>query len=183
MQGHHLILGELVDYISGEVLADTHDERHRQELARLLVERKGYRKTDITPRHALKVAAGEKCAVVKIDFVVTVAGRIGMIVRYGPGSLVTRQRPALAAARLIAPYQVSVVVVTNGRSADILDGPSGKTLASGLESIPTRQQLQAKVAGEEFQPIAEAQKAFEARIVYAFEIDDSCPCDDTICRL
>ena len=45
MNGHHLILGELTDTITRETLADTHDERQRQKLARLLVEKKGYRRS------------------------------------------------------------------------------------------------------------------------------------------
>ena len=39
MGGHHLILGKLTDFISGEILDDTLDERHRQKIARLLVAR------------------------------------------------------------------------------------------------------------------------------------------------
>ncbi len=30
---HHLILGELTDYLTEETLADTHDERLRQKLS------------------------------------------------------------------------------------------------------------------------------------------------------
>ena len=40
MNGHHLILGELDDFVTGQRLADTHDERYRQRLSRLLVEEK-----------------------------------------------------------------------------------------------------------------------------------------------
>ncbi|MCP4369667.1 MAG: type I restriction enzyme HsdR N-terminal domain-containing protein, partial [Deltaproteobacteria bacterium] len=53
--GHHLILGKLVDFITGETIQDTHDERYRQKLARLLVEKKGYTKNDIKPRFELSV--------------------------------------------------------------------------------------------------------------------------------
>ena len=42
MNGHHLILGKLSDYLTGDTLDDTHDERYRQKIARLLVDRKGY---------------------------------------------------------------------------------------------------------------------------------------------
>ena len=47
MNGHHLILGELDDFLTGEPIKDTHDERYRQQLAQLLVNRKGYLKSDI----------------------------------------------------------------------------------------------------------------------------------------
>ena len=58
MDGHHLILGELEDLITGQIIADTHDERYRQKIARLLVEGKGYLKGDIQPRQSLLVQAG-----------------------------------------------------------------------------------------------------------------------------
>jgi hypothetical protein len=183
MQGHHLIFGELVDFISGEIILDTHDERYRQKVARLLVNQKGYLKKEIQPRRELLVTAGNKSAIVKIDFQINLDGSVGMIVKYGPGSLVTRHRPALAASRLVAPYQVPVVVVTNGEQAEILEGASGKVISQGLESIPAKAELSEKIAKTSFNRISAQQAEVESRVVYAFEVDGSCPCDDTICRL
>ena len=114
MVGHHLIFGDLEDYLTGEVLKDTHDERYRQKLARLLVERKGFSKSEISPRMALRVQAGDKCAIIKIDLGVVLSKQMYMIIKYGPGSIVTRHRPALAASRLLTTYQIPVVAVTNG---------------------------------------------------------------------
>lgn len=182
-QGHHLILGELVDFITGKTIEDTHDERYRQKLARLLVNHKGFLKKEIRPRRDLLVSAGEKSAIVKIDFEIYLSGKIGMIIKYGPGSLVTRQRSALAASRLVAPYQVPVVVVTNGEDAEILEGTTGQVIGRGLTSIPAKSELAAKITGTALDRIATKQAEIEARIVYAYEVDGSCPCDDTICKL
>ena len=183
MKGHHLILGELVDFITGETLADTHDERYRQKLARILVNRKGFIKKEIKPRRKLRVSAGEKHAMIKIDIEVNVSGKIDMIIKYGPGSLVTRQRPALALSRLVAPYQVPIVVVTNGEDADILEGKTGDVFARGLESIPSKKDLVKKIITINPDRISPEQAEIESRIVYAYEVEGSCPCDDTICRL
>jgi hypothetical protein len=183
MDGHHLILGELTDLITGETLTDTHDERYRQKIARVLLESKGYDRTRIQARYPLKVQAGPNCALIKIDFVLSIAAKIGMIVKYGPGSLVTRYRPALAAGRLMAPYQIPRVVVTNGEAADILDGSSGKLVASGLDAMPSKVELEAVMAHLPTTEITPARAEAESRIVYAFEVDGACPCDDTICRL
>ena len=182
-QGHHLVLGELSDFITGETLEDTHDERYRQKIARLLVKRQGYDKADIEPRCDLIVTAGEKRAIAKVDFSVNLSGKICMIIKYGPGSLVTRHRPALAASRLLAPYQIPVVVVTNGENADIINGASGKLISKGLDSIPARSELMTRIANERFVPVSGEQAERESRIFYAFEVDGSCPCDDTVCRL
>ena len=66
VEGHHLILGQLTDFLTGRVLDDTHDERYRQKLARLLVEQKGYAKADVLPRRELRVSAGNNCALIWI---------------------------------------------------------------------------------------------------------------------
>ncbi|MEW6670388.1 MAG: type I restriction enzyme HsdR N-terminal domain-containing protein [Thermodesulfobacteriota bacterium] len=184
MNGHHLILGKLTDFITGEILNDTHDERYRQKLARLLVEDKGYCKADIIPRCELLVTAGDgKRALIKVDFKISLAGRTAMIIKYGPGSLVTRQRPALAAARLLETYQIPLVVVTNGEGADILAGVSGKVISSGLETIPSKTELAQMTATVSFDSISSQRAEMESRILYAFEVDGCCPCDDSVCRL
>jgi len=172
--GHHLILGKLVDFITGETIEDTHDERYRQKLARLLVEKKGYTKNDIKPRFELSVSADIKKGVVEIDFLITLSDKICMIIKYSPGSLVTRHRPVLAASRLVAPYQVPIVVTTNGKDADILDGYTNGVISSGLESIPAKEQLAKQVADISFEHISSRQAEMESRIIYAFEIDGCC---------
>ncbi|MGD8448291.1 MAG: type I restriction enzyme HsdR N-terminal domain-containing protein [Desulfobacterales bacterium] len=182
-QGHHLILGELVDFITGKTIQDTHDERYRQKLARILVEHKGYLKKEIEPGRELLIAAADKKAVITVDYTIKLAGKICIIIKYGPGSLVTRHRPALAASRLVAPYQVPVVVITNGEDADILEGATGKVISIGLESIPAKAELIEKVANIHFDPISTKQAEMESKIIYAFEVDGSCLCDDSICRL
>ncbi len=183
MQGHHLILGELDDLITGETIKDTLDERYRQKIAGLLVHHKGYLRTDITPRRQLLVAAGDSRASVKIDFVIQFAGRIWMIIKFGPGSIVTRRRPVLAASRIMAPYQIPVAVVTNGKDAEVLDGASGDMLSTGLETIPSKSELQKMTTKDHFKAIDKRRADMESRIIYCFEVDGSCPCDDDVCRL
>jgi hypothetical protein len=183
MDGHHLILGELVDLISGETIEDTHDERYRQKIARLLIDRKGYLKSDIETRKNLVVQAGDKRAVIKIDFAINLFEKICMIINYGPGSLVTRHRPLLAASRVLAAYQIPVAVVTNGEDAEVLEGSSAKVRSRGLETIPSKSQLTEIAAGCDFAEIPPARAAMESRILYCFEVDDRCPCDQDVCRL
>jgi hypothetical protein len=183
MAGHHLVLGEIVDFIKGERLKDTHDERHRQKIARILVDEKGFQKQEIEPRKKLLVTAGDKRATVKIDFLIKLLDRICMIIKYGPGSMVTRRRSALAASRLVAPYQVPVAVVTNGEDADILDGLTGEVVFEGLGNIPSKSQLLKRIGNQLFSRIPDDRAEMEARILYFYEVDGSCPCDENICRL
>ncbi|MDA8137804.1 MAG: type I restriction enzyme HsdR N-terminal domain-containing protein [Desulfobacteraceae bacterium] len=182
MNDHHLILGQLTDFLSGRMIDDTHDERYRQKIARLLVLTKGYPQTDILAAHSVTVQADHKCARVPVTFICNIDGRAAILIHYGPGSLVTRHRPALALARLAAPYQIPVVVVTNGETADILDGRTGKVVASGLEQIPSHDELSQILEDWVWETIAPERGQKEARIVMAFEVDDRCPCDSTVCR-
>lgn len=183
MSGHHLILGELIDVVTGAVLPDTHDERYRQKIARLLLEQKGYRKRDIRPRVDLVVQADARRAVIKVDYLVGAEARPGMLIKFGPGSLVTRRRPALAAARLVGPCQVPVVVVTNGEDAEILEGATGKVVGRGLTAIPDRHALETLTNTQTVDSIPPERAEMESRIAYCYEVEGACPCDDTVCRL
>jgi hypothetical protein len=183
MNGHHLILGKLTDFLTGEVLDDTLDERYRQKIARWLVEQKHYHPQEIEPRRDLLLQADQRRAVIKVDFVVRLAGRIGMIIRFGPGSLVSRERPALAVSRLVETYQVPIAVVTNGEDAEVLAAGSGEVMGRGLDAIPSRPELLDAMQAHSFEPIAPQRAVMEARVAYCYDVDGACPCDDTICRL
>ncbi|MGD8714469.1 MAG: type I restriction enzyme HsdR N-terminal domain-containing protein [Desulfobacterales bacterium] len=183
MDGHHLILGELVDHITGEIINDTHDERYRQKIAHLLINHKEYFRSDIKPRQELLVKAGDNRAIIKIDFLIHVSNRIGMVIKYGPGSIVTRRRSVLAASRLVTLYQVPIAVVTNGEDAEILDGFSGNVISRGLGSIPSKSQLTDIVSVSPSNKISGSRTEMELRIIYCYEVDGSCPCDEDICRL
>lgn len=183
MTGHHLILGELTDAVTGETLEDTHDERYRQKIARILLSERGFSRDEITPRVPLTVAAGNRRGRIRVDFLVAVDGKPAMMIKYGPGSLITRHRPALAMSRLLADHQIPVVVVTNGEEAEVLEGASGRLTGQGFRAIPDRAGLAEIVSRSAFDPIPPRRVEMEGRIVYCYEIDGSCPCDTDICRL
>jgi hypothetical protein len=108
---------------------------------------------------------------------------IAMVIHYGPGSLVTRHRPILAMSRLVQANQVPLAVVTNGEDADILDGESGRVIASGLNQIPTKTQLSHIVDARQWPMVPPKRREMESRILMAFEIDGRCPCDDSVCAI
>lgn len=179
MSEHHLVLGETIDFITGKTIKDTHDERYRQKIAHFLVEQKGYLKTDIKPGKALRLSIDGNIAAIRIDFAVTVDDKKIMIIRYGPGSLVTRERPSVAAARLLESYQIPITVVTNGENAEILDTVSGKVIADGFDAIPSKEESAELVKQMDFHKISEKQAEKEARILYAFDIVGSCECGNS----
>ena len=183
MNDHHLIMGRLTDYLTGQRLDDTHDERYRQKLARHLVEYCGYAKSDLTPRFRLTVSACDRRAAIPVDFLITLSSRIGMVIKYGPGSLVTRHNPAIAISRVIQPYQIPLVVVTNGEDAHIIDCRTGKLTGEGLMNIPAKKNLETIMQAHVFEAVPVKMVEMANQIIYAFEVDGSCPCDTDICRL
>ena len=178
---HHYIHGTCSDYVTGESLVDTDDERYRQKLARYLVEEKGYAKDELEPRLKIETLFAGQFVTSIIDLVVRVGGKRVMIVRYGPGSLVTRERPAVAAARVLDEAdQIPFAVVTNGEDAEVLDSSTGKVRGVGLAAIPDRHDLERFAAGHKFlaRPVGKALEA-ELRILNAFDVEKCCvggPC-------
>ncbi len=181
LPSHHMIYGTLTDYVSGETVVDTDDERYRQKLARFLVEHKGYEKADIEARLSIETLFAKQFVVSTVDLVVTVSKKRMMVIRYGPGSLVTRERPALAAARVLDPhYQIPLAVVTNGEDAEVLETFSGKVIGEGLAAIPDKNKIMNMLETLPFNPPpAGVNKEKELRILNAFDVEVCCsggPC-------
>lgn len=174
--GHHIVYGELRDYLTGEVLPDTDDERIRQDLARLLVERLGYDRDELEPRLTIDTCYNGNRTQTLIELTVRVNGRRLFIVRYGPGSLVTRETAAIAAARLLDPgYRIPLAVVTNGRDAELLETARGKVLATGMACIPDRSRAETLADECVFEPFADPGKRDQAlRILNVFDQEVCC---------
>jgi hypothetical protein len=125
---HHLVLGTCTDFLTGDSIIDSHDERYRQKIFKLLVWTFGFKKNEIESNRTIEVSTGKRKASLKVDCLVKIRGKISILVKYAPGSLVTRRISTLALSRIVAPYQIPFVVVTNGEDAEIIDGFSGKVI-------------------------------------------------------
>ncbi|MBU1342841.1 MAG: type I restriction enzyme HsdR N-terminal domain-containing protein [Proteobacteria bacterium] len=178
---HHLVLGKLSDFLTGCVLSDTHDERYRQKIAKKLVQNCKFKKTDILSNITIEVAAGKRKATLKVDFIITFQGKTVVLIKYAPGSLVTRRLSTIALSRILKPYQIPIVVITNGEDAEILDGNSGKVMATGLEKLPYKEDIEKNMASFLFKPIENIMFDQASRIAYACEVDGACPCDSDVC--
>lgn len=174
--GHHIVYGTLQDFLTGEELPDTDDERYRQQLAQLLVEEKGFGVGELQPRLAIETQFNGQFVKSVVELTVCLEDRRVMIIRYGPGSLVTRERPAIAAARILDPeYRIPLAVVTNLRDAELLETKTGKVLATGMSHIPDRKELAAMLSSLEFEPFVDEQsREREARILNAFDVEVCC---------
>ncbi len=173
---HHMIYGTLTDFITGEDLPDTDDERFRQELSKMMVEKLGYRKDELKPRRHIETLFTSQFVRSNIEFTIELAGKTILLLRYAPGSLVSRERAAIAAARVLEKeYQIPLAVVTNGRDAELLDTGNGEVLATGMGGIPDKKQAERMLPGLEFKNAPEGKKREgELRILNAFDVQICC---------
>ena len=178
---HHLVLGKLKDFLTGSVLTDTLDERYRQKIAKKLIFDGKFEKNAIETNISLKVVAGQRKGVIKVDFLVKYQEKIIALIKYAPGSLVTRRLSTLALSRIIKPYQIPIVVVTNGEDAEIIDGDSGKVTLTGLDNLPVKKNVKENFSSFSFKLIKKKMYDQASRIAYACEINGACPCDSDIC--
>lgn len=178
MNSHHLILGTLKDFLTGSTIEDNHDERYRQKIAKLLVEKKGYNKRDIEKNKIILLENKGSRFQITIDYTIYIDNKPTMIIKYGPGSIVSRHMAAIACARLLDEYEIPLCVVTNGEDAETLETKSGKTISKGLDKILSPEDLRKVPLKRKLDnDIREKAK----KILFAFEVDGRCPCDDSIC--
>ena len=173
---HHLVYGTLLDYLTGEELTDTDDERIRQQISRMMIEELGYDKEDLEPRLTIETLFTRHFVISTIDLTVTLQGKQTMIIRYGPGSLVSRERSALAAARVLNnAYRIPLAVVTNGRDATLLDTVTGKLIKTSMTAIPDKNEALRLLPHLIFLPPQEEEKRIrEKRILNAFDLERCC---------
>ncbi len=173
---HHIVYGTLNDFITGEELPDTDDERTRQGLSKMMIEDLGYKKKDLEPRRFIETLFTSQFVRSNIELTVNLGDKNFMIIRYAPGSLVTRERSAVAAARVLEKeYQIPLAVITNGQDAELLDTAKGKVLATGMDAIPTRIQAEEMLADLDFRDTPEGKKREgELRILNAFDVQICC---------
>jgi hypothetical protein len=173
---HHIVYGTLFDYLTGEELVDTDDERTRQDLARWMVEEKGYSKDNLEPRRGIETLFAAQFVRSNLTLTVILEGKRIMVIRYAPGSLVSRERSAIAAARVLEEdYQIPLAVVTNGKDAELLNTINGQVIAAGMAAIPDLKKARELFPTLVFRErLDEKKRERELRILNAFDVEICC---------
>ena len=76
-----------------------------------------------------------------------------MAVKCAPGSLDSRQREIVSAARLLEDYQLPLAVATDGRDAIVWDTLSGRCIGRGLAVLPSKEEAEAAFDIDRLQPL------------------------------
>ena len=146
----------------------------RQLIGYLLREKKGYDPGDVRKGLAFEVQLGAETAWSSADFLVSLDGRAAMIIKCAAGSLDSRERQAVAAARVITSPPLPVAVVADPVTAAVLDVATGKVTGEGFGAIPTKEQLRSIVAEKAMQPLDPQRQEKEKRILLAFDAIKCC---------
>lgn len=163
----------ILDYVTGGSIPDVGAERNRQALERYLVAEKGYDKQDIEVDVPIAVTIQGQTYRSRVDLVVRAAGLPFMAVKCAAGSLGSREREILAAARLLdADRQVPLAVVSDGRTAIVLDTVTGKVTGEGLDAIPTKDDAGSSCTAVRPAPLDPRRREREMLIFRSYDMDN-----------
>ena len=143
----------LTDFITGKTVPNTGAEENRQAVEQFLVEQKGFDRQDVEVDIDIEVSIGNQPYRSQIDLVVSVGATRFMLIKCAAGSLGSREREALAAARLLEIYQIPLSVVSDGKTAIVLDTASGEKIAEGLDAIPSKANAQQQLNRLSLEPL------------------------------
>lgn len=160
----------VIDAVTGEKLPDVGAEANRQAVERSLLGEKGYSPSDIEVNVPLQVTVGGEPYRTVVDLVVRVKGVRFMAIKCAAGSLGSREREILAAARLLdSSHQVPLAVVSDGRDAVVLDSVTGRKIGEGLSAVPTRSEAERLLEQRTLQPLPEERREKESLIFRSYD--------------
>ena len=162
-------LETIPDYITGEPVPLMGAEENRQAVERFLVKEKGYDKNDITVSEKISVQVGDEVYDSTIDLVVYVNNTPFMAVKCAPGSLGSREREILAAARLAKEPPIPLSVVSDGKAAIVMETLSGKKTGEDLSSIPSKADAATRLQTLQTEPLPKARKDREAILFRSYD--------------
>jgi hypothetical protein len=146
----------------------------RKMVSYLLLEKKGYLPEDIEKRVVFEVKLGQETAHSSVDFLISIAGRKAMVIKCAAGSLSSRERQIVAAARLIGSPPVPVAVVADPVTAEVLDVATGKVIGEGFGAIPIRDRIIEMLSEYSSTPLSPERLEKEKRILLAFDAIRCC---------
>jgi hypothetical protein len=146
----------------------------RRTISFLLVEKKGYQPEEVEKKVVFEVKLGNETVYSSVDFLVSVAGKKAMVIKCAAGSLSSRERQAVAAARLLGSPPVPIAVVADPVNAEVLDVTTGKIVGEGFGAIPVRDRMIQILSESSSKPLSPERLEKEKRILLAFDAIRCC---------
>ena len=163
----------ITDYVTGREVPNVGAEQNRQAVEKFLVEQKGYQKQDIEVDTDISLTVAGEPYHSQVDLVVSVdSGSRFMVIKCAAGSLGSREREVVAAARLLDDYQIPCAVVSDGSTAIVLDTVSGKKSGEGLNAIPSKPEAIDKLKSYDFPEYPRDRREREKLIFRTYDIEN-----------
>ena len=159
----------IIDFITGKETPEIGSEANRQKVERLLVADKGFAKRDIEVDADIEIVVGGEVYRSQIDLVVTVEEKKFMVIKCVAASLGSWEREILSAARLLDRYQIPLAVVSDGKTAIVLDTLGSKKVGEGLGAIPSKDEAKKVLATLTLSPLPEKRREQEKIIFRSYD--------------
>jgi hypothetical protein len=130
----------LVDFITGQTIPNIGPEANRQTVERFLVEIKGYSRGDVIVDAPIEMEIDGDIYRSTVDIVLQIEGIPLIAIKCAAGSIGSREREIVSAARLFTDTPLPLAVVSDGSNAIVLDTQTGKKMGDCLDDIPSRQE-------------------------------------------
>ena len=164
----------ITDFVTGREVPNVGAEENRQAVEKYLIDKKGYLKEDINVDVNMAITVAGEPYRSQVDLVVSSDGGKTrfMVIKCAAGSLGSREREIVAAARLLDEYQIPCAVVSDGKTASVLDTVTGKKIGDGLDAIPTKGQALTRL--KSYTPLAfpEERREREKLIFRTYDIEN-----------
>jgi hypothetical protein len=166
----------IVDFVTGKEIPEVGSEANRQDLERYLVMQKNYAKQDIEVDAPIAFEVAGESYRSQVDLVVRLETPRGlkrfMAIKCAAGSLGSREREILAAARLLEDYQIPLAVVSDGQNAVVVDTLSGRKIGEGLDALPTKAEALKTLETLKLQPYPEERLERERLIFRTYDVEN-----------
>lgn len=159
----------ITDYITSATIPNIGSEENRQAVLRYLVDEKGYARSDIAVDKPLEIKAANETYATKIDIVVYVDQKPFMVIKCAAGSLGSREREAVSAARILHDRQVPFAAVSDGNTAIVLDVLTGKPVGEGMDAIFSKHQAKETMKTLIREPLPESRRQKECLIFRSYD--------------
>lgn len=162
----------IVDFVTGSQVANVGAEENRQAVEKFLVEQKGYARSDIEVDVNMDLVVAGTPYHSQVDLVVSVENKRVMAVKCAAGSLGSREREIVSAARLLDAYQIPFAMVSDGNTAILLDTLSGKVLKQGLDAVPSKDEMCKTIQSLGFTPLPEKKIEREKLVFRTYDMEN-----------
>ena len=159
----------IIDYITGCSVDNIGAEANRQKVEQLLIDKKGYLKEDVLVDAPIHVNIGDETYRSTVDLVVCIESRPVMAIKCAAGSLGSREREIVSAARLYGKHPIPLAVVSDGTTVMVLDVATGKKKGEGVGALPDRVEATALAQKEPLSPVPQDRKNREGLIFRSYD--------------